>query len=169
MYPELRWDLDRTAALVKRELDAAGIPYEADKYGRNTIVVTINPQITRFTIGIRGDMDALPILENNHGKPYRSRNDGVMHACGHDAHTAMLIGTAKALWAIRDQLTCRVKLLFQPCGVCPTCVAISPVFSFTSVNMVCRLDVTMVVRRVRIHSSIASNIASNMDYSLLSA
>ena len=115
MYPELRWDLDRTAALVKRELDAAGIPYEADKYGRNTIVVTINPQITRFTIGIRGDMDALPILENNHGKPYRSRIDGVMHACGHDAHTAMLIGTAKALYAIRNQLTCRVKLLFQPC------------------------------------------------------
>ena len=115
MYPELRWDLDRTAALVRRELDAAGIPYEADRYGRNTVVVTINPQITRFTIGIRGDMDALPILENNHDKPYRSRNDGVMHACGHDAHTAMLIGTAKALWAIRDQLTCRVKLIFQPC------------------------------------------------------
>ena len=115
MYPELGWDLDRTAALVKRELDAAGIPYEADRYGRNTIVATINPHITRFTIGIRGDMDALPILENNQDKPYRSRNEGVMHACGHDAHTAMLIGTAKALYAIRDQLTCRVKLLFQPC------------------------------------------------------
>ena len=115
MYPELRWDLDRTAALVRRELDVAGIPYEADVYGRNTVVATINPDITGFTIGIRGDMDALPILENNHDKPYRSRNDGVMHACGHDAHTAMLIGTAKALYAIREKLTCRVKLLFQPC------------------------------------------------------
>jgi len=115
MYPELRWDLDRTAALVKRELDAIGISYEADKYGRNTIVATINPEKKAFTIGIRADMDALPIMENNHDKPYRSRNDGVMHACGHDAHTAMLIGTAKALYAIRDQLTCRVKLLFQPC------------------------------------------------------
>ena len=115
MYPELRWDLDRTAALVRRELDSAGIAYEADKYGRNTIVATINPEKEGFTIGIRADMDALPILENNHDKPYRSKIDGAMHACGHDAHTTMLIGTAKALHAIRDRLTCRVKLLFQPC------------------------------------------------------
>ena len=115
MYPELRWDLDRTAALVRRELDKIGVSYEADKYGRNTVVATINPDITSFTIGIRADMDALPIQENNHDRPYRSRNDGVMHACGHDAHTAMLLGTAKALYAIRDQLHCRVKLLFQPC------------------------------------------------------
>ena len=115
MYPELRWELDRTAALVKRELDAAGIPYEADKYGRNTIVATINPERTGFTIGLRADMDALPIHENNPDKPYRSRNEGVMHACGHDAHTAMMIGTAKALHAIRDRLRCRVRILFQPC------------------------------------------------------
>lgn len=115
MYPELRWDLDRTAALVKRELDSAGIPYEADRYGRNTVVATINPESKGFTIGLRADMDALPILENNFEKPYRSRNEGVMHACGHDAHTAMMIGTAKALYAIRNQLTCRVRILFQPC------------------------------------------------------
>ena len=114
MYPELRWELPLTAALVKEELDKIGVSYEADKYGKNTIVATINPEITRFTIGIRADMDALPIQENNEDKPYRSRHDGVMHACGHDAHTAMLIGAAKALYAIRDQLTCRVKLLFQP-------------------------------------------------------
>ena len=115
MHPELRWDLDRTAALVKRELDAIGIPYEADQYGRNTIVAVINPNITRFTIGLRADMDALPITENNRDKPYRSLNEGVMHACGHDAHTAMMIGVARALYAVRDRLTCRVKLLFQPC------------------------------------------------------
>ncbi len=115
MHPELRWDLDRTAALVCRELDSIGVAYEKDKYGRNTVVATINPEKTDFTIGIRADMDALPIQENNHNKPYRSQNDGVMHACGHDAHTAMLIGAAKALYAIRDRLACRVKLLFQPC------------------------------------------------------
>lgn len=115
MYPELRWDLPLTAALVKEELGKTGVPYEADVYGPNTIVATINPEKDRFTIGIRGDMDALPIQENNLDKPYRSRHDGIMHACGHDAHTAMLIGTAKALYSIRDQLTCRVKLLFQPC------------------------------------------------------
>ena len=62
MYPELRWDLDRTAALVRHEFDAIGVSYEADKYGRNTIVATINPEKTAFTIGIRGDMDAIPIL-----------------------------------------------------------------------------------------------------------
>ncbi len=115
MYPELRWDLPMTSALVREELTKAGIDFVADQYGPNTVVATINPEITRFTIGIRADMDALPILENNHDKPYRSQHDGIMHACGHDAHTAMLIGAAKALHAIRDQLTCRVKLLFQPC------------------------------------------------------
>ena len=115
MYPELRWDLDRTSALVRRELDAAGIPYEADRYGRNTVVATINPEKPGFTIGLRADMDALPIPENNQDKPYRSRNEGVMHACGHDAHTAMMIGVAKALYAIRDQISCRVRIRFQPC------------------------------------------------------
>ena len=115
MYPELRWDLPMTAALVKEELDKIGVEYVADQYGPNTIVATINPEKTNFTIGIRADMDALPITENNHDKPYRSKHDGVMHACGHDAHTTMLIGAAKALYEIRDQLACRVKLLFQPC------------------------------------------------------
>lgn len=115
MYPELGWDLPMTAALVKEELTKAGVGFVADQYGVNTIVATINPEITRFTIGIRADMDALPIREDNHDTPYRSRHEGVMHACGHDAHTAMLIGTAKALHAIRDRLACRVKLLFQPC------------------------------------------------------
>ena len=115
MYPELRWDLPRTAALVKEELSKAGIPFVADQYGPNTIVATINGEKDAFTIGIRADMDALPIQERNEDRPYRSRHDGIMHACGHDAHTAMLIGTAKALYAIRDSLNCRVKLLFQPC------------------------------------------------------
>ncbi|MBQ8953092.1 MAG: hypothetical protein IJ048_03165, partial [Clostridia bacterium] len=59
MYPELRWDLPRTAALVREELDKIGIPYEADKYGENTVVATINPEKTHFTIGLRADMDAL--------------------------------------------------------------------------------------------------------------
>ncbi|MBP3720952.1 MAG: amidohydrolase [Clostridia bacterium] len=115
MYPEMKWDLPRTSALVREELDKAGIPYEADVYGPNTVVATINGDIKGFTIGLRADMDALPIEENNQDKPYRSRHPGIMHACGHDAHTAMMIGTARALWAIRDQLRCRVRLLFQPC------------------------------------------------------
>ena len=105
MHPELRWDLPMTAALVKDELTKAGIDFVADQYGPNTIVATINPDKSDFTIGIRADMDALPITENNHDKPYRSKHEGIMHACGHDAHTTMLIGAAKALHEIRDQLT----------------------------------------------------------------
>ncbi len=114
-YPELRWDLPVTSALVRRELDSAGIPYEADKYGQNSVVATINPEKTGFTIGLRADMDALPIHEANEDKPYRSTRDGIMHACGHDAHTAMMIGVAKTLQALRDKISCRVRILFQPC------------------------------------------------------
>ncbi|MBQ3816292.1 MAG: amidohydrolase, partial [Clostridia bacterium] len=114
-YPELGWDLPMTSALVREELSRIGIPYEADRYGKNTVVATINPEKTNFTLGLRADMDALPIRENNEDKPYRSKHDGIMHACGHDAHTAMMLGVARALWEIRDAITCRVKLLFQPC------------------------------------------------------
>ena len=115
MYPELKWELPLTTALVREELDKAGIAYEFEKYGKNTIVATINPEKSHFTIGIRADMDALPIQENHPDLPYCSKHDGIMHACGHDAHTTMLIGAAKALNEIRDRITCRVKLLFQPC------------------------------------------------------
>jgi|GEM_PF-4768986 len=71
MYPETKWDLPRTTALVREELERSGIFYEADKYGPNTIVATINPQIAAFTIALRADMDALPIQERNEDKPYR--------------------------------------------------------------------------------------------------
>ncbi len=113
--PELGWELDETVSIVARELTDAGIPFERDKYGRNTVVATINPQISSFTLGIRADMDALPICEADRGQPYISQNAGAMHACGHDCHTAMLLETARALFSVRDRLSCRVKLLFQPC------------------------------------------------------
>ncbi|GHU77240.1 amidohydrolase [Clostridia bacterium] len=117
-YPEIGYDLPRTLALVRSELDAIGIPYEFEKYGPSTIVATLEPTNSAgdsrpFTIGLRADMDALEIHEAN-DVPYRSKIDGQMHACGHDSHTAMLLGTAKALWGLRDSLRCRVKFLFQP-------------------------------------------------------
>ncbi|MDD5919143.1 MAG: amidohydrolase [bacterium] len=117
MYPELTWELTRTSQLVRDELDAIGIPYEADKYGKNSVVASIRGNCPKdgFTIALRADMDALPICEADHGQPYRSCNEGIMHACGHDAHTAMLLGTAKALWSMREQLRCNVRLIFQPC------------------------------------------------------
>lgn len=111
-YPEVGFELPRTLALVKRELEKIGIEY-SEEYGESSIVATINPEKKNFTIGIRADMDALPINEKN-DIPYKSKIDGQMHACGHDAHTAMLLGTAKALFAMREEIDCRVKLLFQP-------------------------------------------------------
>lgn len=111
-YPELRFELPRTLALVRRELDAMGIPY-TEEYGISAIVATINPQCKGFTIGLRADMDALPLNEKT-DLPYASKIPGAMHACGHDAHTAMLLGTARALKTVEDQMTCRVRLIFQP-------------------------------------------------------
>jgi len=111
-YPEVDFELPKTIAVVKRELEALGIPY-TEKYGKSSVVGYINPQKKGFTIGIRADMDALLINEIN-DIPYKSKVEGKMHACGHDAHTAMLLGTAKALKALEDQINCRVMLLFQP-------------------------------------------------------
>ena len=112
-YPELEFDLPRTLAVVRRELEALGIPY-TEKYGRSSIVGCLNPKCKAFTVGIRADMDALPLTEKT-DLPYASKIPGVMHACGHDAHTAMLLGTAKALKAVEKELTCRVLLVFQAC------------------------------------------------------
>lgn len=112
MYPEIDFDLPKTVALVKRELTAMGIPF-TEEYGKGSVVGYINPDKKGFTIGIRADMDALKITENT-SLEFKSKNEGLMHACGHDAHTAMLLGTAKALKSIEDTLSCRVKLLFQP-------------------------------------------------------
>jgi len=89
-----------------------GVPY-TEKYGKGSVVGYINPDKTDFTIGIRADMDALRMTEANDCE-YKSRHEGMMHACGHDAHTAILLGTAKALKEIEHTLSCRVKLIFQP-------------------------------------------------------
>lgn len=109
--PELNFDLPKTVALVKRELEAMGIPY-TEQYGQGSVVGILNPN-GKYTIALRADMDALPIYEDN-DLPYCSKHRGNMHACGHDTHTAMLLAAAKALKSIEDKLTCRVKLLFQP-------------------------------------------------------
>ena len=110
--PEIGFDLPNTLAVVRRELDALGIPY-TEKYGKSSIVGYINPECTDFTIGLRADMDALPIQEDT-GLPYASQIPGQMHACGHDAHTAILLAAAKELKKREGELACRVALLFTP-------------------------------------------------------
>lgn len=111
-YPEVGFDLPKTIAVVKRELDSLGIAY-TEAYGESSVVATINPDKKHFTIGIRADMDAL-LIDEKVDLPYRSKIEGQMHACGHDAHTAMLLGTAKALKQMENQISCRVMLVFQP-------------------------------------------------------
>lgn len=112
MYPEIGLDLPLTLKLVKSELDSMGVKY-TEKYGKSSIVASINDELPGFTIGIRADMDALPINEMNDVE-YKSRHEGKMHACGHDAHTAILLGTVKALSKIKNKIKCRVVFLFQP-------------------------------------------------------
>ena len=111
MYPEVGFDLARTLALLRRELDTIGVDY-TEEYGKSSIVATVNPEKTNFTVGIRADIDALPIQEAN-DVAYRSQNEGKMHACGHDAHTAIALATVKRLFEMRNEINCRVKVMFQ--------------------------------------------------------
>ena len=109
---EIGFDLTQTLAILRRELDALGVEY-TEKYGKSSIVATINPEKSHFTIGVRADMDALPIAEQL-DVPYKSKNEGVMHACGHDAHTAVAMATLKRVYEMREQIACCVKFVFQP-------------------------------------------------------
>ena len=111
MHPEIGFDLPFTTGLVKEELKRIGVPY-TEKYGKSSIVATLGDPTASFTIGIRADMDALPIQDKKNA-PYHSQIPGRAHACGHDAHTAMLLAVARGLLSIQDRLKCRVLLLFQ--------------------------------------------------------
>ncbi len=110
-YPEIGFDLPKTLALVKGEFEKFGIEY-TEKYGKSSMVGILNPEKAHYTIGIRADMDALPITEMNE-VPYKSKIEGQMHACGHDAHTAILLDTVRRLTKIKDEINCRVMFVFQ--------------------------------------------------------
>lgn len=109
--PEIGYDLPRTLAILRRELDEIGVEY-TEKYGKSSIVATVNPEKTNFTIGVRADIDALPIFEKT-DVPFKSKIDGRMHACGHDSHTAMAMNALRKIYAMRDEVNCRVKFIFQ--------------------------------------------------------
>ena len=111
-YPEIGYELPKTIAVVKRELDTIGLPY-TEQYGKGSVVATLNEGKGNFTIALRADMDALPMQEQN-DVPYKSQVPGKMHACGHDAHTAILLATAKEMKENADKINCCVKFLFQP-------------------------------------------------------
>ncbi|MDF0598223.1 M20 aminoacylase family protein [Psychromarinibacter halotolerans] len=113
-HPEILFDTHRTSALVKEKLEAFGCDEVVEGIGRTGVVAVIKGKTNTSgkTIGLRADMDALPIMEQT-GLDYASETPGAMHACGHDGHTAMLLGAAKYLAETRNfDGTCVV--IFQP-------------------------------------------------------
>lgn len=110
-HPELSKNEYNTQKYIISKLEEENIPCR--KIADTGVVGVIKGAKPGKTVGIRADIDALPILEES-GRPYCSENKGVMHACGHDAHTAILLGTAKFFNSIKEQLNGNVKLFFQP-------------------------------------------------------
>lgn len=115
-HPELGYEVHRTAALVADKLRSFGVDEVVEGIGRTGVVGVINGRGAdsndALTIGLRADMDALPINETS-GVAWASTEAGKMHACGHDGHTAMLLGAARALADSRD-FAGRVVVVFQP-------------------------------------------------------
>jgi amidohydrolase len=111
-HPELSYQEFETSKFVQQKLTETGIPF---KVMATTGVVGLikgrNPD--KRVIALRADMDALPIREEN-DIPYKSRNEGVMHACGHDVHMTILLGASKILHELKDEWEGTVKLIFQP-------------------------------------------------------
>ncbi len=111
-HPEVGFDLPQTVAFVSRELDGMGIT-NTTRYGTGSVVGFIGDDPEKATLALRADMDALPVQEKT-DLPFRSAVEGKMHACGHDAHTACLLAAAKILQAHADELSCNIRLIFQP-------------------------------------------------------
>ena len=111
-HPELSFHEVETSAFVAKNLDELGLQYQ--RMADNGLVALIKGEKPSDKgVALRADMDALPILEAN-DVPYKSQNTGIMLACGHDAHTSSLLGTAKILTGLTSQFGGTVKLIFQP-------------------------------------------------------
>ena len=112
-HPELGFKEFRTAGIVAKELEALGV--EVSKgVGKTGVVGLLEGSRPGPTLLLRFDMDALPILEET-GAEYASTQPGVMHACGHDGHTAIGLTVARLLHAHRHELAGTLKFCFQPC------------------------------------------------------
>lgn len=111
MHPEASMQEFRTTDKLAQALDAIGIPYR--RFEPTGLLGEIKGGKPGKTVALRADIDALSVTEKSE-VAFASQNEGMMHACGHDTHTAMLLGAAKALYENRDELAGTVKVLFQP-------------------------------------------------------
>jgi amidohydrolase len=112
-HPELSYQEYNTSAYVSEKLTSFGIKHETGIVGTGVVALIEGKNPGKRCIALRGDMDALPIQEKN-DVAYRSQNDGVMHACGHDVHTSCLLGAARILHNLRNEWEGTVKCIFQP-------------------------------------------------------
>lgn len=111
--PELGHKESETHAYLMKALKGMG--YKPEKIGPSTgIIVDLPGADKSFTIGVRADFDALPITEVNDGRAYRSTREGFMHACGHDNHTTIALGVAKAYSDGKVKPPCNIRFIFQP-------------------------------------------------------
>jgi amidohydrolase len=111
MHPESSLQEFETCKRIQKELSEMGVPFKVvNDIG---VIAEIEGAKPGKTVALRGDIDALEITEKT-GVPYASTVPGKMHACGHDAHAAMLLGAAKVLWAMKDEFEGTVRLIFQP-------------------------------------------------------
>ncbi|WP_247232793.1 M20 family metallopeptidase [Telluribacter sp. SYSU D00476] len=113
MNPELSFNEHKTARFVAEQLRALGLEPQEGVAGTGVVALIEGRNPTSRVVGLRADMDALPIHEAN-DVPYKSQVPGVMHACGHDVHTSSLLGTARILQQLRGEFEGTVKLVFQP-------------------------------------------------------
>ena len=111
--PELSMKEVETTKLIAKKLDEMGIPYEIDTEKNTGLVGIIQGAHEGKAVALRADIDALPVTEAT-GLPFASKNVGKMHACGHDNHMAMLLGAAKMLLDMKDEIYGTVYLVFQP-------------------------------------------------------
>jgi amidohydrolase len=110
--PELAFQEYETSKLIYNNLSKLGFD-KVNKIAETGVTALLNGKVKGKCVGLRADIDALPILEKT-GLPFASKNTGKMHACGHDAHTAMLYGAAKILCGLKEHVNGKVKFIFQP-------------------------------------------------------
>ena len=112
-HPELSYQEKQTGRFIADQLEAMGISYEHGVADNGVVGLIHGRNGSDKVVALRADIDALPILEAN-DVPYKSKNEGVMHACGHDVHTSSLLGAARILNSMKADFDGTIKLIFQP-------------------------------------------------------